>query len=139
MPFPAHLELTGSFYRGQALGGLGGGAYKDYVYRATGDYLSFRALDDVGGWAQMKARLSERIQLNAAYGLDNAFAGELRPYANADSYQNLARNQTLFTNIIYSPTGSTLFSLEYRRLGSAGVTGDRYDSDVIGIAAGYKF
>ena len=29
---PAHLEFTGSFYRGLALGGLGGGAYKDFAY-----------------------------------------------------------------------------------------------------------
>lgn len=83
LPLPAHLELRGSFYRGH---GLGGGAYKDHVYRVTGDYFSFRVLDHVGGWTQLKARLSERVELNAAYGLDNAFAGELRPYANADSY-----------------------------------------------------
>lgn len=139
LPLPARLELTGSFYRGQALGGLGGGAYKDYVYRVTGTSYNSRVLSDVGGWTQMKARLNERMQLNAAYGLDNAFAGELRPYANRDSYQNLARNHTFFTNVIYSPTASTLFSFEYRRIGSAGVTGERYGSDVIGVAAGYKF
>ncbi len=28
----ARLQLTGSFYRGLALGGLGGGAYKDFAY-----------------------------------------------------------------------------------------------------------
>ncbi len=28
---PGRLELTGTFYRGEALGGLGGGAFKDFV------------------------------------------------------------------------------------------------------------
>jgi hypothetical protein len=48
---PARLEFTGNFYRGQALGGLGGGAYKDFAYRIdvnSGSYY-FRPLDDVGG------------------------------------------------------------------------------------------
>ncbi|GAC1360649.1 MAG: hypothetical protein NVSMB3_08620 [Acidobacteriaceae bacterium] len=139
LPLPARMELTGSLYRGQALGGLGGGAYKDYVYRVAGSYHATRVLSDVGGWTQMKLRWSERLQANAAAGLDNAFAGELRPYANEDAYQNLARNRTFFTNVIYSPTAATLFSVEYRRIDSAGVTGDRYSSNVIGIAAGYKF
>ncbi len=141
IPLPARLEWTGSFYRGLALGGLGGGVYKDYVYRLTPDSYAFRALDDVGGWSQIKARLSDRVQWNAAYGIDNAFARELRPFAgqDGDTYQNLARNHTFFTNVIYSPHASTLFSLEYRSIASSAVTGDRYVTHVLGIAAGYKF
>ena len=85
---PARLEFTGSFYRGQALGGLGGGAYKDFAYKANSDSTGyyFRPLDDVGGWAQLKERLSERLELNAAFGIDNAFADELRRYAVSGGY-----------------------------------------------------
>ena len=81
----ARLEFSGSFYRGLALGGLGGGAFKDVAYRIdpdSGGYY-FRPLDDVGGWAQLKERVSERLELNAAFGIDNVFADELRPYAVA--------------------------------------------------------
>ena len=140
---PARLQWTGSFYRGQALGGLGGGAYKDYAFAAdpnTGGYY-FRALDDVGGWAQLKERFSSRLEANAAFGVDEIFAPQLRPYWTAGglNYQNLARNRTYTGNIIYSPSAYLLFSLEYRRLESSPVLGPTAGSNVIGVAAGYKF
>ena len=140
---PAHLQLTGSFYRGLALGGLGGGAYKDFAIRsdgtATGYY--FRPLDDVGGWAQIKEKPTERIEFNAAIGLDNVFAGELRHYAvpGGATDQNLARNRTYTGNVIYSPSSSLMFSLEYRHLQSAPVIGAPASADIVGLGAGYKF
>ena len=139
---PARLQFTGSFYRGEALGGLGGGLYKDFAYRTDpdgGDY--FRPLDDVGGWAQLKEKISERLEFNAAFGLDNVFAKELRPYAVSGGtlYQNLARNQTYTGNVIYSPSAYLLFSLEYRHLESSPVTGFGNGSNIIGLGAGYKF
>lgn len=140
---PARLQFTGSFYRGLALGGLGGGGYKDYAVAAnksSGGYY-FRPLDDVGGWAQLQEKLSERVELNAAFGLDNVFARELFPYrvAGGTLLQNLARNRTYTANVIYSPRTYILFSLEYRYLASAPVTGDSAGSNVIGLGAGYKF
>lgn len=140
---PARLEFTGTFYRGAALGGLGGGAYKDFGLLAdpdTGGYY-FRPYDDAGGWAQLKEKLNERLEFNAAFGLDNVFARELRPYAvpGGTMYQNLARNRTYTGNVIYSPSASLLFSFEYRHLESTPVIGAPASSNIIGIAAGYKF
>jgi hypothetical protein len=139
VPVTRYFELSGNVYRGAALGGLGAGAFKDYVWRRTDD--SYHALDDAGGWAQLKARLSERLEWNAAYGVDNAFAGELRPYVSLGSgwYQNLARNATITSNFIYSPTAYTLFSLEYRRVDSGSAGGAASRADVYGVAAGYRF
>jgi hypothetical protein len=140
---PARLEFTGSFYRGQALGGLGGGAYKDFAYKADSDSTGyyFRPLDDVGGWTQLKERLSERLEFNAAFGIDNAFADELRRYAvsGGTTYQNLARNRTYTANVIYSPSSYLQFSLEYRHLESSPVLGLPAGSNIIGLGAGYKF
>lgn len=143
-PLPGRMELTGSFYRGQALGSLGGGAYKDYVERVNPtipNEVYFRALDDVGGWAQWQLQASERLRFNAALGIDNIPARQLAPYAGLPTavYQNLARNRTLTGNVIYSPSAYLLFSLEYRRLASSPVVGQTASSNVIGIAAGYKF
>jgi len=140
---PARMEFSGSFYRGEALGGLGGGGYKDFAYRVdteAGGYY-FRPLDDVGGWAQLKEKISERLEVNAAFGLDNVFAGEFRRYAvpGGTMYQNLARNRTYTGNVIYSPSAYLVFSLEYRNLGSSPIVGLPAGSNVIGIAAGYKF
>jgi hypothetical protein len=139
---PARLQVTGSAYRGEALGGLGGGGYKDFGYRIDpdGGYY-FRPLDDVGGWVQLKEKTSERLEFNAAFGLDNVFAKELRPYAVSGGtiYQNLARNRTFTGNVIYSPSAYLLFSLEYRHLESSPVTGFANGSNIIGLGAGYKF
>jgi hypothetical protein len=143
MFLPAHLEFTGSFYRGQALGGLGGGAFKDFGYKASSDSAGyyFRPLNDVGGWAQLKERLSERFELNAAFGIDNAFARDLRHYAvfSGTTYQNLSRNRTYTGNVIYSPSAYLQFSLEYRHLESSPIIGLPAGSNIIGLGAGYKF
>jgi uncharacterized coiled-coil protein SlyX len=140
---PAHLEFSASAYRGLGLGGLGGGGYKDFVYRPDPDTNGYyvRPLDDIGGWAQLKEKLSERLELNAAFGMDNVFAGELRRYAvpGGTVYQNLARNRTYTGNVIYSPSAYLLFSLEYRHLDSSPVVGSSVGANVIGLAAGYKF
>jgi hypothetical protein len=140
---PAHLQFTGSAYRGLALGGLGGGAYKDFAYKespASGQYY-FLPLDDAGGWAELKERFSERFEANVAFGTDNAFAYELRRYAAVDGsfYQNLARNHTYTGNVIYSPSAYLLFSLEYRHIESAPILGPAAGSNIIGLGAGYKF
>lgn len=143
-PLPGRLEFSGSFYRGASLGGLGGGAYKDYLFRLdpnTPGVAYYETLDDVGGWAQLKQRASARLEFNGAFGMDNIPAGQLRPFASTANaiYQNLTRNRTFTANAIYSPSAYLLFSLEYRRLLSSPVFGATNPSNIIGVAAGYKF
>jgi hypothetical protein len=143
-PLPGRLELSGNFYRGSALGGLGGGAYKDYGVRADPDHpgnFYVRALDDAGGWAQMKERATERLEFNGAFGVDDVPAGEVRRYTGAatGNYQNLSRTQTFMGNVLYSPSAWVQFSLEYRHLASASVNAPSAAANVIGVAAGYKF
>jgi hypothetical protein len=140
---PAHLQWTASFYRGLALGGLGGGAYKDFAYKenpSTGVY-HFKPLEDVGGWSQLKEKFNERLELNAAFGMDNVFANDLRRYAvsGGSAYMNLARNLTYSGNVIFSPSAYILFSLEYRHLESSPIAGVPAGSNIIGLGAGYKF
>lgn len=140
---PARLQFAGAFYRGAALGGLGGGTYKDFGFVVDTDSSKyyFRPYDDVGGWAQLKEKPTERWEFNAAFGMDNVFARELRPYyvPGGTMYQDLARNRTYTGNVIYSPVAYLLFSLEYRHLESTPVIGSSAESNIIGIAAGYKF
>jgi hypothetical protein len=140
---PARLELTGSFYRGQALGGLGAGAFKDFTYRVDPDSDGYYLypLDDVGGWAQLKEKINEQVELNGAFGIDNAFAGEVRRYIvpGGTLYQNLSRNRTYTGNVIYSPSAYLLFSLEYRHLESSPVLSNAAGSNVVGVGAGFKF
>ena len=139
---PLKLELTGNFYRGLGLGGLGGDAYKDFAYseKSDGSYY-FRALSDVGGWTELKRRFGQRFEVNAALGIDNVFANDLRRYAyiGAPLYLDLARNRTFTGNVIYSPTAYLLFSVEYRRLNSWQLSGPSAGANITGVAVGYKF
>ena len=140
---PGRLEMTGNVYRGLALGGLGGGAYKDFGYVSEpfgGGYYLY-PLDDVGGWVQLKERINERVELNGAFGMDDAFAGEVRRFSapGGTIYQNLSRNQTFTGNVIYKPSTYLLFSLEYRHLESSPVLSPSARSNVIGLGAGFKF
>lgn len=140
---PARMELAGSGYRGAALGGLGGGGYKDFAYRMdpdTGAYYQ-EPLDDAGGWVQLKERFSERFEMNGAVGMDNVFAGELRGFAvpGGTMYQNLARNRSVTGNFIYRPSAYLLFSIEYRRLDSFPLLSAPARTDIVGLGAGYKF
>ena len=140
---PAHLEFTGNAYRGLALGGLGGGTYKDFAYRVDPNRVGYyvRPLDDLGGWAQLKESINERLELNGAFGMDEIVAHELRPYSvpNGSIYNNLSGNRTYTGNVIYSPSAYLLFSLEYRHLSSATIVGPTASSNVIGLGAGFKF
>ena len=142
IPLPGRGEISGSAYGGQALGGLGGGAFKDYVFNyspLTG--YSFRTLHDLGGWTQFKEHATDKLEVNLAFGTDQVPASQLRPYAGAASayYLNLARNRTFTANAIYSPSAYLLFSLEYRHILSSPVNYYTASGDVIGIATGYRF
>jgi hypothetical protein len=140
-PVFAHIELVGSAYRGQALGGLGAGTYKDYVYRSYIGEGYYKALDDVGGWMQAKQKVNERLEFNEAIGIDNVPAYQLQPFAipGPNSYYNLTRNRTFTSNVIYRPSAYLLYSIEYRRIESSFVNSPTAWSDVIGVAAGYRF
>ena len=140
-PITRYTRVSGNSYYGQALGGLGEGAFKDYVARMYHNEWYYRALDDMGGWVQWKQKAGERLEFNEAFGMDNVPAHQVRPYTftNADSYYNLARNRTITGNVIYSPSAYLLFTLEYRRIASSYVNSPTEFSDVIGLGAGYKF
>jgi hypothetical protein len=142
LPISRHFAFTTSAYRGAALGGLGGGGYVDYVYFAAGTAEVAHALDDVGGWAQLKSKVGERLEFNTGYGVDNPFAGEIHASTIVPEYSiysGLARNRSAVANVIYSPNSYLLFSLEYRRLWTNNATGPTNFSDVIGFGAGYRF
>jgi hypothetical protein len=142
LPMSRHFAFTTSVYRGAGLGGLGGGGYVDYVPFYTGTAEIARALDDVGGWTQLKSKVGERLEFNGGYGIDNPFASQIHASTMIPEYAvypGLARNRSAFGNVIYSPSSYLLFSLEYRRLWTNFATGPTNFSDVIGIGAGYRF
>ena len=119
VPMSERFLFSGSFYRGQAIGGLGGALGRSVMYSGplTDPNSSVIPLNTVGGWAQLKYRANSRLEFNAAFGQDNPFAAEVREFPEAQSYGDptLTRNQGVFGNVIYRPRSDLLFSLEYRR------------------------
>jgi hypothetical protein len=146
LPVTHHFEFTVNAYRGQALDGLGAGGYVNYYYANVYKYPEVHALDDVGGWAQWKARAGQRVEFNTGYGADNPFAKEVKAAAAfmagsspGLTYSGLARNRALYSNVIWSPSAYLQFSLEYKRLWTNFASGPTAFSDSIGLGAGYKF
>lgn len=134
------LRLSGQFYRGKAIGGLGGGAFKDYVSNTAEHYLN--GLNASGGWIQAKVPFTQTFEANVSAGIDNAYASDLRDSDQAAAqgwYAGLARNGTLIANVVYRPRSYLLLSTEFRQIDSKWVFGQNYQDRVFGIATGYIF
>jgi outer membrane murein-binding lipoprotein Lpp len=146
VPFTSRLALTGEFYRGRALGGLGGGLYQSALYNGypTNPATSIRGLDAIGGWSQLKYRASSKLEFNAGVGQDNPFASELRafPYsAYQVNQQNgvVTRNQNELLNVIYRPRSDLIFSAEYRHIATYEPDNTRYTADHVNLVMGILF
>ena len=134
------FRISGELYRGRAIGGLGGGTFKDYVSNASEHYLN--GLNAAGGWAQAKITFTPEFEANVSAGLDNAYASDLRDSDQAlapGPYAGLARNATLIANVVYRPKTYLLLSTEFRQINSRWISGQSNDDHVFGVATGYIF
>lgn len=120
LPLGRQFSLSGEFYRGKALGGLYGGIGRSVLFSGdpTVATTEVQGLDSIGGWAQLKYRPTIKWEFNAAFGMDNPYASDVKyfPYSVAYGDPTLAKNQAGFANFIYRPRSDLLFSAEYRRL-----------------------
>ena len=146
VPLAKWLGLSGEFYRGRALGGLGGGLYHSAVFDGyPSDPAShIRGLDTIGGWTQLKFRASSKLEFNAAVGQDNPFASQVREYPYSTYRSGLlstafTRNQSELLNFIYRPRSNLIFSTEYRHVGTYDITNSRYTADTVNLAMGILF
>lgn len=145
-PLGKWLGLSGEFYRGQALGGLGGGTYRSalFSWTPTDPTTKVRGLETIGGWSQLKFRASSKLEFNAAVGQDNPFASELRAYPFAaygagTPSATVARNQSELVNFIYRPRSDLLFSTEYRHIATYQIDNSRYTADQVNLVMGILF
>jgi len=143
LPLGDRLGLSGEFYRGRALGGLGGGVWNSIVANGNPDLSSTRivGLNTVGGWSQLKVKVAPKLEFNLAAGADNPLASDLRIFPNpmGSEFPALARNQTLFVNSIYRPRSNLLFALEYRRLRTYRPDDTQSTADHVNLAVGVAF
>ena len=121
LPLSGRIGLSGEFYRGRSLGGLGGGLRPSVVYNGPlmEPGTAVAGLNTTGGWGQLKYRATDKLEFNGAFGLDNPFASDLRRIPPEQvPYEIAARDRTGFINFIYRPRSDLLLSLEYRKLWS---------------------
>jgi len=143
LPLSEKFALTGSFYRGQAIGGLGGGIGRSVLYNGplSNPGTSVIPLNTVGGWAQLKYRATPKLEFNAAFGQDNPFAADLRVFYEPQSYGDptLTRNQGVFGNVIYRPRSDVLFSLEYRHIKTFSIYDTNANAGQVNLGMGILF
>ena len=143
LPLSQKFDLSGSFYRGQAIGGLSGGIGRSVLFNGPliDASTSVIPLNTVGGWAQLKYRATTKLELNAAFGQDNPFAADLRAFSEPQSYGDptLTRNQGVFGNVIYRPRSDILFSLEYRHLKTFSIYDSNSSASQVNLGMGILF
>jgi hypothetical protein len=143
LPLGKMVEFSGMFYRGSALGGLGGAIGQDVLFSGflTDPTAIFKGLDSMGGWAQLKFKLRSNFEVNGAFGDDNPFAGELRAYPLSASYYGslFSRNMSPFVNFIYRPRSDVVFSVEYRYIRTSVLDSSSSAASNVNASVGYFF
>lgn len=143
IPILRRLTLSGEFYRGRAVGGLGAAIGQTIVYGANPGYssTSIRGLDSAGGWSQLKFQLTPKLELNGAFAEDNAFAGNIRGFAtDVNNFGPiLGRNHGALGNLVYRPRSDLLLSAEFRRLHTFPIFDSSTVTNQINLAMGILF
>lgn len=143
IPLYKWFDLTGEVYRGRALGGLGGGGYKDMLSGTdpvTGLPKS-EGVETAGGWSQLKIHFLPTLEANAAYGLDDTFTSNFDNLIlmNPTNAQVGARNSSVIGNLVFRPKSSLIFSPEYRRLQTWRYMGPANIANIFTLSVGYQF
>jgi hypothetical protein len=143
VPLGKWFALTGAFYRGRALGGLGGAIGQDVLMSGNIALPTtlVKGLDSVGGWVQLKFKPQPKLEINGAFGDDNPFASELRRFSPAGSYYGvwLSKNLSPFVNVIYQLRSNVVIALEYRHLQTFVLNSGSDSANHINLSLGYMF
>jgi hypothetical protein len=143
VPFGRFVEFTGQFYRGRAVGGLGGAIGQSVLWngRFTDPTTDVYGLDSLGGWAQLKLKPATKFEINGAFGDDNPFARTLREFSGNPIYFNSLRskNLTSLVNFIYRPRSDLILSLEYKHLKTYTLDSNFNSANNINLIVGYIF
>jgi hypothetical protein len=144
IPLFKRIDISGEAYRGRALGGFGGGAYKDVlsgIDLVTGLNRT-KGVDAVGGWGQAKLRFMPTLEANAVWGIDDALSSSFDGLILSTSTNPLelnTRNTSVVGNLIFRPRTYLIFSPEYRRLQSWLYDGPASIANIFTVTAGFQF
>jgi hypothetical protein len=143
LPLSQRLSLTGEFYRGRAIGGLGAGEGRSIAYYGYLDdpQTVIRAPNSTGGWVQLKFMALPKLEFNGAYGEDFTPTPGLQYTYQGEGYESpaIGRNQSWFLNSIYHVRSNLIFSLEYRRLRTVETYPGLFTANQVGLGAAALF
>jgi hypothetical protein len=143
IPILRRLTLSGEFYRGRGVGGLGAAIGQTILYGANpyDPTTSIRGLDSAGGWTQLKFQLTPKVELNGVLAEDDAFATDVRGFAtDANNFGPiLGRNRGALGNLVYRPRSDLLLSAEFRRLHTFPIYDSASVTNQVNLAMGILF
>src|SRR5262249_1117524 len=136
-------EFTGQFYRGRAVGGLGGAIGQSVLWigQFTDPNTDVYGLNSIGGWAQLKLKPTVKLEINGRFGDNNPFAPARREFTPDRNYANalVSKNLNSLVNFIYRPGSDLIFSLEYKHLKTFTLDSNFNSANNINLIVGYIF
>ena len=143
VPILPRLGLTGEFYRGRAIGGLGAAIGTSVVYGSTtaSPIPAVRGLDTAGGWAQLKFQLTPKLELNGVVSEDDALTSDIRGFAIDQNNFGpiLGRNRGALGNVVFRPRSDLVVSAELRRLRTFPVYSSSSSTNQVNLSLGILF
>jgi hypothetical protein len=141
VPILPRIQLSGEFYRGRGIGGLGGGIGTSVVFSGSAPYSPLRGVDTAGGWAQLKFQLTPKLEFNGVVAQDDAFTAEIRGFATDRNNSGLiiGRNRGTLGNVVFRPRSDLVFSAELRRLRTFPVYSSSTSTNQVNLSIGILF
>ena len=143
VPLLPRLALSGEFYRGRGIGGLGGAVGTSILYGGdpTLPFTPIRGLETEGGWTQLKFQATPKIEFNGVFAEDNAFAGDVRGFATDQNNFGviLGRNRGALGNVVFRPRSDLVLSAELRRLRTFPVYSASTVTNQVNLSVGILF
>jgi len=144
IPLARRLILTGEFYRGRAIGGIGDDISQSVVYdgNPSSPATPVHGLDSIGGWSQLRFKATNMLEFNAAVGVDNPKTGEVRAAAPSQPYlfnPLFIQNRGGLVNFVFRPRSSLVFSAEYRHLRTLQLNDVSNSADQFNLIMGILF
>ena len=143
LPIVPRLGLSGEFYRGRGIGGLGAAIGTSIVYGGdpTSRFSPIRGLNTAGGWTQLKFQVTPKIELNGVVSEDDAFTSDIRGFAIDQNNFGpiLGRNRGALGNVVFRPRSDLVFSAELRRLRTFPVYSSSSSTNQVNLSLGMLF
>jgi hypothetical protein len=143
VPISRWFSLTGEFYTGRAIGGLGAAQGQSVAFSGESDSptTTVQPSRSTGGWAQLKFMPLAKLEFNGAFGEDFSTPANLQYYSPFGSYPGplIGRNQSEFINGIYHLRSNFMFSAEYRRLRTAESQPGIFNANQVSLSAATLF